>query len=110
MIPADQHTWRLSKYGDQNLGLACTEDGLFLGRTPLVERHGRLFTVRPKGDLERVLSHAYGAEIGADRLLPAWPQSRRLCRKTISASRRSPPYISACPISQTQSHAPASRL
>jgi hypothetical protein len=70
LVPADQHTWRLSKCGDQNLGLACAEDGLFLGRAPLAERHGRLYTVRPKGHLVRVLSHAYRAEIGADRLLP----------------------------------------
>jgi hypothetical protein len=26
--------WRLSEPGDHNLGLACTEQGLLLGRTP----------------------------------------------------------------------------
>ena len=70
MIPGDQHIWLLSKCGDQNLGLACTEDGLFLGRTPLAERRGGFHAVRPKGDLQRLLNHAYGAEIAVERLLP----------------------------------------
>jgi hypothetical protein len=30
--------WRLSESGDDNLGLACTEHGLVLGRTALIER------------------------------------------------------------------------
>jgi hypothetical protein len=68
MIPADQHIWRLSKSGDQNLGLACSEDGLCLGRTPLVERRGDLFLVRAKRDLERLLSRVCGAEIDVERL------------------------------------------
>jgi hypothetical protein len=68
MIPADQHIWRLSKSGDQNLGLACSEDGLCLGRVPLVERRGDLFLVRPKRDLERLLSRVCGAEIDVERL------------------------------------------
>jgi hypothetical protein len=38
MIPAGHHVWRLSKGGDQSLGLSCSSDGLFLGRTPLIER------------------------------------------------------------------------
>ena len=66
MIPADQPIWRLSKSGDQNFGLACSEDGLCLGRTPLVERRGNLFFVRPKRDLERLLSRVYRVEAGAD--------------------------------------------
>jgi hypothetical protein len=38
--------WRLSEASDGNLGLACTADGLLLGRTPIanralcVRRHG----------------------------------------------------------------------
>ncbi len=32
--------WRLSEYYEGNLGLACTKGGLFLGRTPLIERYG----------------------------------------------------------------------
>jgi hypothetical protein len=54
----------------QNLGRACTEEGLLLGRTPLVERQGGLYAVRAKGDLERLLKHAYGGDLNAERLLP----------------------------------------
>jgi hypothetical protein len=32
--------WRLSEAEPQNLGLACTDDGLLLGRTSLIERRG----------------------------------------------------------------------
>jgi hypothetical protein len=48
------HFWRLSEGGDNNLGLACTDDGLFLGRTPLIERHGRRFTVRDRSEIEHL--------------------------------------------------------
>jgi hypothetical protein len=51
MIPAGHHLWRLSVGGDRNLGLCCTEDGLFLGRTPLIERRGSTYVVRPPADL-----------------------------------------------------------
>jgi hypothetical protein len=68
VIPEDQHIWRLSESGDQNLGLACSEDGLRLGRTPLVERRGDLFFVRPIHELERLLSRVCGPEIDVERL------------------------------------------
>jgi hypothetical protein len=29
--------WRLREAGPDNLGLACTDDGLRLGQTPLIE-------------------------------------------------------------------------
>ena len=35
--------WRLSEGGEDNLGLACTNEGLVLGRTPLIERRGSSF-------------------------------------------------------------------
>ena len=38
--------WRLSEAAPQNLGLACTEDGLLLGRTSLIERRDGRFVVR----------------------------------------------------------------
>jgi hypothetical protein len=41
--------WRLNEYAEGNLGLACTKDGLFLGRTPLIERRGKRFVVRERG-------------------------------------------------------------
>lgn len=54
MIAAGDHLWRLSEGGDRNLGLCCTEDGLVLGRTPLIERRGNGYVVRPVADLNRL--------------------------------------------------------
>jgi hypothetical protein len=69
VIAADQHFWRLSEGGDRNLGVAGTIDGLRLGRTPLVERCGNGFAVRPRDDLDLLLRRAYGAEIAIDRVV-----------------------------------------
>src|SRR5262245_18354319 len=38
MIPADHYVWRLSNGGARGLGVSCTADGLYLGRTRLVCR------------------------------------------------------------------------
>jgi hypothetical protein len=38
------HMWRLSEAGDDNLGLACSDDGLFIGRTPLIEKRDGKFS------------------------------------------------------------------
>jgi hypothetical protein len=62
--------WRLSEAGEGNLGLACTENGLVLGRTPLVERQRHRFVVRDKSEIERLLRRAYQADIAAERLMP----------------------------------------
>lgn len=62
--------WRLSEYHQGNLGLACTEDGLFLGRPPLIERQGERFAVRTRTEIRRLLSRAYEADLAVDRLLP----------------------------------------
>jgi hypothetical protein len=70
VFPENQHVWVLSKGGDQSLGLACTENGLFLGRTPLVERLGGVYALRPHGDLERLLARAYRVDISVNRLAP----------------------------------------
>lgn len=70
MIPAGHHLWRLSKAGDDSLGLCCTEDGLSLGRTPLVERRNGAYIARSQGDLERLLGRGYGAEIALDGVMP----------------------------------------
>src|SRR5690348_7052439 len=51
--------WRLSEASDDNLGLACTADGLLLGRTPLIERRGEHFVVREQHEIERLFSRAY---------------------------------------------------
>jgi hypothetical protein len=64
--------WRLSEPGDHNLGLACTEPGLLLGRTPLIERRNGRFAVRERSEIERLLSRAYRAET-----IRAWRGLRR---------------------------------
>jgi hypothetical protein len=68
MIPK---IWRLSEnIGDDNLGLACTEQGLVLGRTLLIERRDGRFVVREQSELECLFSLAYGREATAQRLMP----------------------------------------
>lgn len=62
--------WRLGEYYEGNLGLACTKDGLFLGRTPLIERRGTRFAIRKRTEIERLLSRAYGRDLAVDRFLP----------------------------------------
>ena len=63
--------WRLSENsGDDNLGLACTEQGLVLGRTPLIERRDGRFVVRERNELEHLLSRAYRTKLNIDRLMP----------------------------------------
>jgi hypothetical protein len=61
--------WRLSEYCEGNLGVCFTDDGLFLGRTPLIERQGARFAVRGRTEIERLLSRAYGSDMAVDRLL-----------------------------------------
>jgi hypothetical protein len=61
--------WRLSEAVPQNLGLACTDDGLLLGRTSLVERRDGRFAVRARGEIERLLKCAYDGEPPVDRLM-----------------------------------------
>jgi hypothetical protein len=63
------HLWRLSEAGDNNLGLACSDNGLFIGRTPLIERRNGHFVVRHQQDIERLLGCAYRSEVRADRLM-----------------------------------------
>jgi hypothetical protein len=63
------HMWRLSEAGDDNLGLACSDDGLFIGRTPLIEKRDGHFAVREQREIEQLLSRAYRSEIRADRIM-----------------------------------------
>jgi hypothetical protein len=68
--------WRLSEYCDDNLGLCCSEDGLVLGTTPLIERRDSRFVVRERHEIERLLGRAYQADlqptngVDVDRLMP----------------------------------------
>ena len=41
--------WRLCEAGPDNLGLACTDDGLLLGQTPLIDQRDGRFVVRQRG-------------------------------------------------------------
>src|SRR5580692_4893866 len=63
------HMWRLREAGDENLGLAFTDNNLLIGRTPLIEKCDGQFIVRRQHDIERLLSRAYRTEIRADRLM-----------------------------------------
>jgi hypothetical protein len=63
------HMWRLSEAGDDNLGLACSDDGLLIGRTPLIEKRDGHFAVRELREIERLLTCAYRSEISADRIM-----------------------------------------
>lgn len=69
MISTGLHLWRLSAGGDRNLGLCCTEAGLSLGRTPLIERRGATYVVRPQSDLDRLFGRAYGSQANAAQIL-----------------------------------------
>ena len=68
MLPAGVRLWRLSTAGDGNLGLCCNPDGLFLGRTPLIERRAGGYVLRPQSDLERLFKRSSGAA-DLDRLM-----------------------------------------
>jgi len=62
--------WRLSEASDGNLGLACTADGLLLGRTPLIERRGEHFVMREQCEIERLFGRAYADASEVERILP----------------------------------------
>ena len=61
--------WRLSEAGPRNLGLACTADGLLLGRTFLIDRRDGRFVVRARNEIERLLKCAYDGKPPIDRLM-----------------------------------------
>jgi hypothetical protein len=61
--------WRLSEAGENNLGLACDDEGLTLGRTPLIERRDGCFVVRDAADIQRLLSRAYRTQVDASSLM-----------------------------------------
>jgi hypothetical protein len=61
--------WRLNERTADNLGLACTEDGPFLGRTPLIERRDQRYVVRERSEIERLLKRAYQNAPAADGLM-----------------------------------------
>jgi hypothetical protein len=62
--------WRLSEDTPDNLGLACTDNGLVLGRTPLIEKRGACFVVRDRGEIARLLKYSYPGGLAVDQLMP----------------------------------------
>ena len=61
--------WRLSEASNGNLGLACTAEGLLLGRTPLIARRGERFMVREEREIERLFSRAYHDAAVVERIM-----------------------------------------
>jgi hypothetical protein len=64
--------WRLSEATPDNLGLACTDDALLLGRTPLIERRDGRFTVRERHEIARLLKGVFPDGFAVDRLMPGF--------------------------------------
>jgi hypothetical protein len=63
--------WRLFEAGPDNLGLACTDDGLLLGQTPLIDQRDGRFVVRQRDEIERLIRRAFSDEMAIERLMPA---------------------------------------
>lgn len=91
MVPSSVQLWKLSPGGDSSLGLSCNDEGMFLGRTPLLVRWGGGYVLRPAAELERLLRRAYGAGITLDRVMPGFRvvaaalAERNLCLAQIAA-------------------------
>ena len=58
------------EYTPDNLGLAFTDEGLLLGRTPLIERRGGRFVVREPSDIARLVKYSFPSGVAVDRLMP----------------------------------------
>ena len=67
MLLAGVELWSLDEAGEAALGLCCTEEGLFLGRTPLIEKRGGKIC-RPSAEgVGAVAEASHGG--GLDRLV-----------------------------------------
>jgi hypothetical protein len=62
--------WRLSDCTPDNLGLAFTDDGLLLGRTPLIERRDGRFIVREPAEIARLVKYSFPSGVAVERLMP----------------------------------------
>jgi len=62
--------WRLSEATPDNLGLAFTDDGLLLGRAPLIKRRNGCFVVREWFEIARLVKYSFPDGVAADRLMP----------------------------------------
>src|SRR5215831_18865135 len=90
--------WRLSEAGPHNLGLACTDDGLLLGHTSLIERRGGCYVVRPRHEIERLLKRAYHGEPPLDRLMSGLATVASALNANDQAWHESPQCICRFPI------------
>jgi hypothetical protein len=61
--------WRLSEDAPDNLGLACTDHGLLLGRTPLIERRDGRLVARDRDEIARLLMRVFPEGFAVDRLM-----------------------------------------
>lgn len=90
MLRPNDHIWRLRK-ARGGLGLACAEDGLFLGHSPLLERKGNKLVPRPQAELKRLLARGFGFEVPLDRVtggldtVASALNAGELCRARIAA-------------------------
>jgi hypothetical protein len=78
----------LSEPGPDNLGLACNEDGLVLGRTPLIERRDGRFVVRDADEIQRLLSLAYRTQVDASSLMGGLTTVAAALNANVGADRR----------------------
>jgi hypothetical protein len=62
--------WRLGEDTPDNLGLVFTDDGLLLGRTPLIERRGGRFVVREPSEIARLLMYSFPQGCPVERIIP----------------------------------------
>ena len=100
------HFWRLSEAEPDNLGLACTDEGLLLGHTSLIERRGGRFVVRERNEIDRLLKRTYNGEPPVDRLMSRLATvARALSTPTISVWCGSRPCIWKFPICQARPRA-----
>ena len=86
-------TWRLSEYTPDNLGLAFTDEGLLLGRTPLIERRGGRFVVREASDIARLVKYSFPGGVAVDRLMPGLARIASALNANDRRQRASPPCI-----------------
>ncbi len=70
MLDTGGHVWTLREGGANSRGLSCTDDGIFLGRTPLLERQNGRLVARAQSDLERLISSGFGIDAALDRVMP----------------------------------------
>jgi hypothetical protein len=91
VLDTHRRFWTLSADGRHGLGLCCDQEGLFLGRTPLLDKSDGGFVPRLQADLERLLKCGFAIEVSLDRIMSglttvaAALNANDLCRARIAA-------------------------